>query len=172
MTTAVRALVVVLWLCAKSSGAEAVEIVNTMPEPVYIWVMQTSGRWESPVYAGRGGVAKVPLGNPGKYYVNIRDSHNRDLPVGWVDLHELAESGQPLSLLAIYKANGWLRGWRRRGFEWEPLWQPLSNKYAIDVALVPFGGMRTVYVRELHFVNRPDIPFSQVIVEIPNVHRY
>lgn len=137
---------------------ESITLVNTMPEPIKVWIDYKDKTRTGPHYIARNDTHRIELGKADKYYITIQDSLKRNLIVGWVDLHEMAAKHESIALLSLYQSRG-----RRQIATYDGLiaWTPIGSPYAWRVRIVPFTGERVPVHKEIVFVNDPSVTVEQ-----------
>lgn len=153
-----RALFILLFVCSSAAAQESVSLLNTMPEPIRVWIDYKDKTRDGPIYMVRDDIHHIDLKKPGQYYLTIQDTHRRNLIVGWVDLHKLAHESDKIALLALYQARG-----QRLPSAYDGLisWKPIGVPYAWRVRIVPFLGEPVPVHKEIIFVNDPSIKVEQ-----------
>jgi hypothetical protein len=147
-----RAFILLLLVASSAAAQESISLLNTMPEPIRVWIDYRDKTRAGPFFMVRNDVQRIDLEKPGKYYLTIQDTHRRNLIVGWVDLHDLARESDEIALLALYQA----RGHRLPGaYDGLISWRPIGSPYAWRVRIVPFTGEPVPVHKEIIFVNDP-----------------
>jgi hypothetical protein len=148
-------VVIVLLSCRVLCAQQTITIVNTMPEPVQLWIYYKDKSHSGPFPISKKQSYALLLDKPGQYYIIIRDQLKRDLIVGWVDLHAMAETRPVVALLALYQSRGDFLGYDNLGM---PIWRKRdATPYAWRVTLTPFTGNPVPLEHEIVFVNNPAI---------------
>jgi hypothetical protein len=131
------AFVLVTIFTAGSCLGQTVHLTNTMDEPIDLYVWKTSRNAYERTYFGRQERKPINCDSPGKYYVVIRDSLNRDLRVGWVDLRTLSASELAIDVLYQNRGKATIFGSTPSllAYSWQPT---CSQHYAMSAKLVPY----------------------------------
>ncbi len=82
----ISTLVFVL-VSSSTAFSQQLRVINDYGERIFLWQF-LNAKWDQPpIFFQRGGDGHIDLKRPGKYYLLIRDSLNRDRDIGWKDLH-------------------------------------------------------------------------------------
>jgi hypothetical protein len=83
-----------------------------MPEETELWIWnRQTNAWHPPIFMGRNAEQLIDVSRGGKAYLAMKDSRKRDIPIGWVDLHDYAKTHDHVGLRPLYHAQGWLTAW-------------------------------------------------------------
>lgn len=90
-------------LLAPGADGAKVAIHNDSNQAWRIWFYVESKKgWSQPeMFLGRNSEDVVRLGEPGRYYLVLRDEAKRDNHIGWVNFHKLAERLPPGASLEL-----------------------------------------------------------------------
>lgn len=130
-------LICCVFLAATRAAAQSVFLTNTMDEPIYLYVWKDDTKsWEY-TYFARDDRKPISCRKAGKYYMVIRDSLNRDLKLGRVDLHNLTQPELAIDVLYQNKGKAEIVSVGPGVFAYR--WRPTTRRhYAMEVKLVPY----------------------------------
>ncbi len=163
LTVRLCVLVALVSTCGVA-GAEPVEIVNTTPEPIrmYLWE-KGEKKYTGPFFVAIGDSLEIDLGEQDRYYIAYQDQLKRNIYVGWVNLREVTGTTGTIGIDTLYQQNGWFLGWRYVDGYRIPRWSPIGRAYAWRASMRPLeNGDTIVNETELIFRNARHLKFSLV----------
>ena len=149
---------IVAYLCCLSaSSAQQIRVINDYGERVELWQFVKADWDQPPLRLLRNGDGYVDLTRPGKYFLLLRDSAQRDRDIGWKDLHPIYEidHNASLRLNQLFVSETRIRLftiWNRRARRWERREVKEIVKKPVGPVLYVYSGGQTYHLDD--FVNR------------------